>query len=207
MSKVKQGLAAIANEVLDDIRKEAEAIIRKAEKESEENLRTAKDEADRTYEAIISDASAKTDAEKRRIASLTQVEKRNRLLQTKEELVDFAFNETQARLKTFVKTGDYHNCLVNLIEEAAKKLDAKSLIIYVNSTDKAWLLEGELSSLSKKLRTELKLAEETLDCIGGCKVHTTNEKVLFDNTLENRLQQLTPHLRLEVAQILFGKEG
>ena len=207
MSKVKQGLAAIANEVLEDIRKEADAIVRKAEKESEESLQTAKAEADRTYKTTLSDASAKIEAEKRRIESLTQVEKRNRLLKTKEELVDSAFSETQARLKTFVKSEDYNSCLANLIEEASRKMDSKSLIVYVNSADREWLLDGNLNSLSKKLRIDLKLAEGTIDCVGGCKVQTSNEKVFYDNTLENRIEQLKPHLRLEVAQILFGKEG
>ena len=204
MSKVKQGLAAIANEVLEDIRKESEAIIRKAEKESEESLQTAKTEADRTYKTILSNYSSKTEAEKRRIESLTQVEKRNRLLKTKEELVDSAFNETQVKLKTFVKTGDYHSCLVDLIEEAARKMGSKSLIVFVNSADKEWLLDGNLNNLSKKLRIELTVAQETIDCVGGCKVQTSNEKVLYDNTYENRMEQLKPHLRLEVAQILFG---
>ncbi len=207
MSKVKQGLASIANEVLNDVRKEAEAILFNAEKEAKQTLQTAKEEADNTYENIITGASAKTEAEKRKIASRTQVDIRNSLLQTKADIVETAFNKALILLQDFVKTENYHNYLVTLIQEAAEKLESKSLTLHVNVQDKDWLTPAKLNSLSKNLGVALKLADQTEDCIGGCKVQTEDEKVLYDNTLENRLQQLKPALRLEVATILLGKEG
>lgn len=207
MSKVKQGLASIASEVLEDVRKEAEAILLGAEKEAKQTLKTAKEDADKAYEAIVTEATAKTETEKRKIASRTQVDARNRLLQTKADLVEAAFNKALARLRDFVKTEDYHNYLITLIQEAAKNLEAKNLTLHVNAQDKAWLAQGKLNSLSKKLGVALKLAEQTEECIGGCRAQTADEKVFYDNTLENRLQQLKPALRLEVATILFGKES
>ena len=48
---VKDGLSAIANEVLEDVQKEAEAIILAAEKEAKETLKTAKKQADQNYQA------------------------------------------------------------------------------------------------------------------------------------------------------------
>jgi vacuolar-type H+-ATPase subunit E/Vma4 len=42
--------------------------------------------------------------------------------------------------------------------------------------------------------------------MGGCKVQTTDGKLVYDNTFENRIEQLKPTLRLEVAKILFQKE-
>ncbi len=207
MSKIKQGLTAIASEVLEEVRIEAEAIILDAEKEAKETLKAAKEEADKTYEDIVNEANAKSAGERRKIESLTQVETRNRLLQEKEALVDEAFDKTLAKLKDFVKTEEYQSILEALILEAAKKMGSKSLVVYVNSKDKAWLEQGNLSNLSKKLRVGLKLADKAEECIGGCKVQTVDGKILYDNTLENRLQQFKPTLRLEVAKILFAKEA
>jgi vacuolar-type H+-ATPase subunit E/Vma4 len=206
MSKIKQGLASIANEVLEDVRKEAEALLLSAEKEAKENLKTAKAEADQTYEGILTEAAAKTETEKRKIASRTQVDLRNRLLQAKAELVDAAFNKALTRLSAFAQTENYRRLLVKLIQEAATSLQSKNLTLYVNAKDKAWLTVGKLNGLSKKFNVELKLAEQTEDFIGGCRVRTADGKVFYDNTLENRLQQLKPTLRLEVATTLFGKE-
>ena len=58
----------------------------------------------------MNQATAKAEAEKRKIASVTEVEMRNRLLQTKEDLVDTAFDKAVLKLKNFVKTEEYH-CL------------------------------------------------------------------------------------------------
>ena len=64
-----------------------------------------------------------------------------------------------------------------------------------------------LNRLSKKLHCELKLSDETGDFIGGCKIQTADGKITYDSTIDNRLQELKPTLRVEVAKILFGKEA
>ena len=78
--------------------------------------------------------------------------------------------------------------------------------MHINAKDKAWLAQGDLAKLSKKLRFDLSLSDQTEQIMGGCKIETADGKVISDNTLENRLQELKPNLRVEVAKILFGKE-
>ena len=72
-----------------------------AENEAKETLRVAKEQADKTYHAILAEANQKAEGEKRKIASVTEVELRNRLLQTKEDLVDEAFEKALVKLKEF----------------------------------------------------------------------------------------------------------
>lgn len=204
---VKEGLAGIASEVLGDVQKEAEAIIIDAENQAKETLQTAKQQADQSYQGIINQAKAQAEAERKKIVSLTEVEIRNRLLQTKEELVDAAFDRAVEKLNAFVKTAQYQDYLLKLVEEAAKKIGVKNLVIYVNAKDRAWLGQGSLDSLSKKLRLEMKLSDQTEDFIGGCRIQTADGKILFDSTIDNRLQELKPNLRAQVAKILFVKEA
>lgn len=203
---VKDGLSAIAREILEDILKEAEALVSTSGEDAKRTLRTAKEEADKNYQIIIDRATTRTETEKRRITSLTEVEMRNQLLQTKESLVDAAFEKAQSRLKAFTKTEEYHDYLLMLIEKTAKTIGSKKLVVYVNAKDKKWLNEGKFDRLSRKLRVQLKLANQDEEVAGGCKIETADGKVVSDNTLENRLKELKPILRVEVARILFGKE-
>ncbi len=203
---VKDGLSAITSEVLEDVQKEAEAIILAAENEAKETLKAAKEQADQNYQTIINQAKTKAENEKRKITSVTEVEMRNLLLQIKEDLVDSAFEKALVKLQDFVKTEEYHEHLLKLIEEVAKRIDSKNLMVQVNAEDKAWLTQDMLSRLSKKLRRELKLSDETEDFIGGCKIQTVDGKITYDSTIDNRLQELKPTLRVEAAKILFGKE-
>jgi len=200
---IKEGLSAIANEVLKDEDNEAEKTMQEAETQAKEILKIAKENADQTYKTIIDEAEAKTQTEKRRIESLTEVEARNRLLQTKEALIDEAFDKAHAKLQELVKTDAYHEHLLQLIEEAAQKLGSKNLVVHLNARDKDWLTQDMLAQLSEKLQVNLKIAKKTENCLGGCKVETPEGNVSFDNTLESRLEQRKPELRLKAAKIMF----
>ncbi len=203
---VKNGISAIANEVVGDVQKEAEAVILAAESEAKETLRIAKEHADQNYQAIIQQAKVKAEAEKRKIASVTEVEIRNLVLQTKEDLVDVAFQKAHAKLKEFVESAKYHDYLQKIIVDAAEKMDQKDLIIQVNPQDKEWLTGEVLKRLSKKSHTDFKLSNQTEDYLGGCKIHTSDDKIIYDATIDNRLEELKSNLRVEIAKKLFGED-
>lgn len=202
----KSGISAIANEVLGDVQKEAEAIILAAENEAKETLKAAKEQADQGYLAIINRATEKVEAEKRKIASVTDLEMRNRLFQAKEDLVDLAFEKAIAKLEDFARTEKYHGYLLKLVEEGARKIGQKKLVVQVNAADKTWLTQGFLDRLSKRLDCELKLSDHTVHCIGGCRIQTADGRISYDGTLDNRMQELRPALRVEAAKILFRME-
>jgi V/A-type H+-transporting ATPase subunit E len=200
---IKEGLSAIANEVLGDVGKEAENIVQEAETRGKDTLTLAKEDADQTYITIVNEAATKTQAEKRRIESLTEVEARNQLLQAKEALVDEVFGKALAKLQELVKTEVYHVQLLRLIEEAAQKIASKNLIINLNAPDKAWLTQDKLSQLSEKLQANLRIVEKPENFLGGCRVQTPEGDVTYDNTLESRLEQRRPELRMKAAKIMF----
>jgi len=204
---IKNGVVTITSEVLADVLKEAEEIIQTAENEAKQTLNAAKHEADKTFLEKVNEAQSKADVEKRKIASLTEVETRNRILHTKEELVDAAFQSAIAKLRDFTDTQQYRDFLVRTIQSLATKIGAKTLIIEVNTRDKTWLNQNTLNSISKKLDLELKLSDKTGTFIGGVKFSTEDNKVSYDGTIDNRLDQLKPVLRVEAAKILFEKEG
>ncbi len=204
---IKEGLSAIANEILSDVQKEATGFITNAEVRAKETLKIAKEDADQTYKTIIDDALSKALTEKRSAQSLTEVEIRNRVLQTKETLVDEAFNKATSMLREFVGLEGYHEQLMDFVEEGAKKLGGEKLIVGVNSADHDWFSYEALSALSRKLNISLELASEPEPCMGGCKVRTPDGKLLYDNTFENRIQQQKAELRPKVAKILFEQEA
>ncbi len=206
MSKIKEGLTAIANEILEDVRTEAEAAILEAEKNGKDILLKAKDEADRQYATITNQAKSQAEAERRKFESLTEVETRNRLLQKKEELVNTAFDESLKQMSAFVETKAYLDYLLDLIRETASKLDSKNLILHLNARDREKLKKKDLAKLSEALGVNLEIDQTGENFLGGCRVQTSDKRILYDNTIESRLQQFKPSLRIETAKILFGKE-
>ncbi len=203
----KTGIAAIAEEVVGDIQKEAEATILAAENQAKEALRQAKEQADQAYLAAITETKEKAEAEKRKIAAVAEVEVRNRLLQAKEELVEEAFEKALVKLRNYVGTEEYRSYLLKLIEDIAEKMQQKALVVMVNAKDKGWLTQDMLKTLSKNKQVELRLIEESQDYIGGCLVQSEDGKLVYDGTVDHRLAELKPELRTKVANTLFGEES
>lgn len=203
---IKEGLSAIANEVLEDVQKEAEAIIVSAENQAKETLKAGKEQAIQNYQTLMNQATNKAEGERRKIASVTEVEMRNRLLQAKEGLVNAAFDKALVKLKDFVTTEEYHGYLLQLVEEVARRIGQKELVIHVNANDKRWLTPDMLNRLSKKLHCDIKLSKQTEAFIGGCKIETLDGKISYDSTIDNQLKELKPTLRVKVAKILFEKK-
>jgi V/A-type H+-transporting ATPase subunit E len=202
----KDGLSAIANEVIGDVQKEAEAVIAKAQTEAKETLRQAKQQANQTYREIVNHAHLRAETEQRKIASVTEVDMRNLLLQTKEDMVDVAFAKALDRLREFAQTPKYNDYLLKLIATVAEKIGQKDLLVSVNAKDAALLTASELKRLSKQLNVELVLSKDRLDCVGGCIIQTADGKIIYDNTIDTKLEALKPTLRVEAAKILFKQE-
>ncbi len=202
---VKDGISAISSEVLADVQKEAEAVLLAAENDAKEKLKQAREQAHQNRQNIITQATAKAEAEKRKIASVTEVDMRNRLLQVKEDLVYAAFDKADTEIKNFVKTEEYHSYLLKLIEDASERIGQKDLVVQVNAIDEGWLTQDVLKSLSKKVHCQLTLSAKTGDYLGGCVIQTSDNKIICDVTIDNRLQELKPVLRVAIAKILFGE--
>ncbi len=203
---VKKGISAISDEVVSDAQRQAEATILSAEKQAKEMLHSAKLEADQKYRDLVDNAKAKAEAERRKISSVTEVEMRNRLLATKEELVNAVFEAAITQFRDFVETDQYKTYLLRLIGDIAKKMGKRDLVVEVNSVDALWLTKDKLQSLAYELQIELDIVKSKEPFIGGFIMQTRDGKIIYNSTLDSRLEELKPTLRVKIAKILFGEE-
>ena len=204
MLDVKNSVSAIATEVIGAAEKEAETVLLEAENTAKEFLLTATEKADQIRQEIIHQANAKVVSETRKIASVTEVDMRNSILQAKDGSVDNAFEKAFVKLKDFAESEKYTDYLFKIIEAAAVRLGQKSLVLQVNAKDHKWLTQHALATLSAKLQLDLRLSDKIENYIGGCKIHTFDGKIVLDATLDYKLQELKPTLRVEVAKKMFG---
>jgi V/A-type H+-transporting ATPase subunit E len=189
--------------VFDDVQKEAEALILKAHEEAKTSLQAAKREADRSYQNAVEAAKSRSEAEVKRIASVTDMEARNQLLAAKEELVNDAFKRAQEQIDAFVKTDRYHQYLLDSITQASERMGVKNLTVKVNAADRAWIAQNNQDQRATKQGGMFELSDETISCIGGYIIQTKDGSVSYDGTIDNRLSGLRPSLRTEAAKILF----
>ncbi len=207
LPSIREGLSAIAGEVLADAQKEAQALLAEAQASAKQTLRKSKEQADKTYDQLTEAASAKTDAEVRRVQSLTEVNARNMLLQMKENLIEQTYQTALEQLSNFTHTKQYRSYLMDSVVEATKKVGAKKVRIQLNAADAAWFKAPQLKEASEAVGAELTLMKQRGEWVGGCKAQTEDQKLIYDNTIESRLKQVWPELRLEIAKLLFTEEA
>ncbi|MEJ2241179.1 MAG: V-type ATP synthase subunit E family protein [Candidatus Bathyarchaeota archaeon] len=205
MASIKQGLTAIANEILEDVKLDSEKIVRDAEDKASKILREAKKEAESRRNQLLAETKKKSELEKKKIESLTIIEIRNSHLKVKENQINDVFAKAFERLKKFVESEDYLNWLLLAIEKAVKEFDSNQLIVYLNSKDLKLLKNKNFDQLAKKLR--ITFSTSTLNNLGGFIIETPDGKLSRDNTFENRLQAIKSDLRNEIAKILFSNGG
>ena len=145
-------------------------------------------------------------AEEMQLNSIFELEAKNKLLKVKEELIKEVYDETLNRLREYVLTEDYVNCLLRLISEASGRIPSGELEIRLNERDYSRITEKHLLDLSKNIGVKLIKSEKRIRCIGGVVVASPDGKIVIDNTFENRLNSLKGSLRAKIAKILF-QEG
>ncbi len=190
-----------AERIIEEARRRAEEIVREAERRAEEILKARVEEARRA-------ARRKLRLELHR----ARLEGSTRLQKVKNELLERVFDEATARLREFVERSreEYARVLRDLIVEALEALGEGEFVVLVNKRD--WNLAGSmLPSIEEEARRrgrslKLHLGEEAVDVMGGAVILSADGRVIYNNSLEARLEHVKNMLAGEVLRILMGGE-
>ena len=94
--------------------------------------------------------------------------------------------------------------LQKLIQEAVEILKSDTLQVRVDKRTRDFITDPLLTALSKKLNVKLSFGKP-LEQGTGVIVETADGHLLYDNTLETRLNRLQNSLRSPVYHILMGE--
>ena len=114
------------------------------------------------------------------------------LLQTEDKHIQTLLNDVRSKLEQQVNSSAYDELLVKLIKEGMKKVEDKEVI--VRSTEKDAEKVRKAIEVVKKEEKEMTIVfddkhylEES--CIGGVSIASKDDRIVCNNTLEQRLNQ------------------
>ena len=189
------------------------AILEKIRESGEEQLRSIEDHARSTAERILAQARAdarQIEAEACENATSPGIAERARILhrarmdalrivgEVKEDLLDTAITSAGTRLASIRADSSYPGVLHTLIHEALEELSSggkQGAQLEADLRDEA-LIENILSKSDLKLSMNFNLT-----CWGGVIAKSMDGKVVVINTLEARLERITPFLRGHLAAL------
>lgn len=174
-----------------------------ARRQQEEMLREAQVEAEHLRADARVAALAPAAKEAAHITQRAQAEALQRLVMTREALVDTILQQAQHALAALRADSNYPAVLRQLTEEAFAELqqspqEAENARLEADPRDQT-LIESILPDLAQAVQVSYPLT-----CWGGVIVTSSDRRVVVINTLESRLERALPYLRRCLVASLEG---
>lgn len=181
------------DKILDQTRKRIGSELDGALAESSKTLDGARAGLEAEYDKIISDGRKEADKIQKQIVGSSDLEARNKQLLLVEEAVDRAFGEALGRISDMDRDDSYAELVESLVREATDTLGSTEVVVYTSEKDRevvGSVLNGFPGS---------QLADDTVECLGGVRIVSTDGTMTFDNTLDARISRLKPLIRKQIA--------
>lgn len=181
------------DKILDQTRKRIGSELDGALAESSKTLDGARAGLEAEYDKIISDGRKEADKIQKQIVGSSDLEARNKQLLLVEEAVDRAFGEALGRISDMDRDDSYAELVGSLVREATVTLGSTEVVVYTSEKDRdvvGSVLNGFPGS---------QLADDTIECLGGVRIVSTDGTMTFDNTLDARISRLKPLIRKQIA--------
>lgn len=186
--KILRDAKADAEQIMDEARKKAAAIVQQSKKDLE-HIRSETEEIARETKQKEID----------RRLSAARMKSKRRLLQEKRDVIDNVFGEAKKRLLE-IKKQEYIQFITHLIKEEVKIPDA-TLVLSKNDIKKYGEGVGKLILKASEAKDTVTVEKDNFD--GGCIVkHQIYE---FNATLDTILSRIKEQKESELQKILFAE--
>lgn len=185
------GLEQLTATIVDEAKREADAIISSAESERRKMLADAKAAAQRRREGAGAETAEFVEAQRKERIAWARLEAKRAVGEAKEEVVEDAIGEVFSRLRSFPKDKAYPKFLNSLVGKGVAELGSPKAVVHVRREDR------------KHLRNSRYSVKDDLEEWGGCIVESEDGSVRIDLTFSALLEQKRESLRKRLYESLF----
>lgn len=195
------GLEKVQEQILDEASNLAEEKVKSAKKDAENMCLAAMEEASKIQQEIAARSQEEVKRYNEKIASQGDMQKRTRLLETKQELIGELFDKALVHIKEW-STQEYFTFLEQVIES---KLKPKDGILYFSKKDRSRMslsTELKIKSLAREKGGSLSVSRETREISDGfILAYGTIEE---NCTIEALFNDKKEDIRDELQKLLFS---
>jgi vacuolar-type H+-ATPase subunit E/Vma4 len=188
---------------------EVDKVLSRAKRTAESRLDESGKRVHEETEQILEAARDRAELERRRILSDLSLEMKKITLKARGELVEDVLGQVRARIERTRGTPEYRDMLKALIVEGIRALDRDEVQVAVSGPDAAMANEAFLGEVAAECGRPVRIARhvELDDKAMGAVVRAADGSVLFDNTIEARMERMTDDLQLIVSREVFAAEA
>lgn len=198
-------LESLKTRIREEAREEAEGIIEEAAERERKIISEAEERAEARKREIIERAEEEAEQRKRRAETLVRLERRNRILEAKQEEIEAVFHTVLERIGDLERQ-HYLQILENMLIE---EVDSGREQVILSPEDREEIGEELLDRVNGRLKKlgrdgSLSLAGETRPMSAGFILK--EDGVENNNSFEELMATSRDELEGEVARILFDRK-
>lgn len=204
MKSLEENIENLSRTINSSAKAEADHVLADAKAKSDAILQHARKQAAVERDEILEQALQEVKQLREQAISTTRMKARTAELDFREKLLDKVFMESLRQLPSIQQWTDYSQIVEQLIQEAVEILRSDSLKVRVDEKTRRFIIDPILADLSQKLKVKLSFGKP-LEHGTGVIVETGDGHLIYDNTLETRLDRYRDSLRSPVYHILMGE--
>lgn len=198
------GIDSIKARILEEAGAQAGKSLEQARAEAEEILRQGAEEAEKKRSALLTKAASDAEDRKRRLVSVAELEARKQILNTKQAVINEAFEKALERLNALPDT-EYQTVLLHMISNAVRTGTEE---VVLSERDQKRLSADFVRILNQQAEAKgirpaaISLAKEAGTMKGGFVLRLGNVEV--NNSFEAALKIQRERLEAEIVKVLFS---
>ncbi len=204
---------AFCEQISKDAQEEVRRILGKAELSAARRGEEAEKEAVQAARQIHQAAQGQVKSVEARTMAGVSLDMRKTILRVQGEIVEEVLARVRASLKEMRGTKQYADSLKQLSVEGIIALGEEKCILAPGLEDRRFFTPQFLREIEQLVartggrKAELTISDDILPDGGGVRVYSTKRTVLFDNTIDARMERLADELRAIVAREVFAEKG
>lgn len=172
--------------------------LKDALKSSKDTIANSNSALEQEYDKIVAEGKKEAEKLEKQLVGNADLDSRNKQLLLVEESIEKVFEKAIKKIQDTSRDDKYSKLISSIITEAIEAIGTKDVVIQTNSKDKA-VVESLLSKFPGAT-----LSPYAIECLGGVKVQSKDRTMIFDNTVDARLERLKPLIRKDIAS-KFGR--
>jgi vacuolar-type H+-ATPase subunit E/Vma4 len=204
MTSVEENVQTLSRAVLSEARAEAEQVLADARDRADAIRKHAQEQAKAERQAILEHARQQAQRVGSQCLAAARLQARKLRLERREKLLDEVFHASRERMSTILQWTEYPEIVREWIREAVVYLRSKRARVWADEHTHKVLAGGLLDELSQELDVQLELKEPMEHGLGVI-TETIDGHLVYDNTLEARLERQKDQLRGPAYRLLMGE--
>jgi len=197
----KEAFDNVVSKVVNDVKREILLSLENSHNDALEIIENTEQETNIKAAEILQSVDKLGDTLHSKIIGNAELKARNNSLQLIEETINKIFEESLKGLVNISSNKSYDKSMKKLLEEGLDAIGGKEFNISCNTKD-VDLLKNISKEIQKTRKINIELSSKNLNCMGGVQVMNSDGSVIFNNTVEVRLERFKPLLRKQISDML-----